>query len=212
MMFSLVYRFFLAAWGEACMFAEQFLFSWRAEFSASVFIKRLCAGAENSTSLFIPCVLSKAFQCRWRLFWMLKALDPVSIWARMVHSVPPLLVSSCQLHSNWGRSLSVNLYLRTFSSNSTSRRWMKSTQAVSWDRFASAGPMILMLSGRLGWVWFLECTNVSFWEFFCLTNTGHTLVPKSSQFGGIEMPREEKNDGCTSEWSCPLFPPSIVSC
>jgi hypothetical protein len=77
------------------MLAERFLFSWRVEFSASVFIKRLCAGAENSTSLFIPCVLSKVFQCRCRLFWMLRALDLVSIWVRMVHSVPPLFVSSC---------------------------------------------------------------------------------------------------------------------
>ncbi len=61
------------------MLAERFLFSWCAKFSASVFIRRLCAGAENSTSLFIPGVLSRAFQCKWRLFWMLRALDPVSI-------------------------------------------------------------------------------------------------------------------------------------
>jgi hypothetical protein len=150
MMFSLVNHFFLAAWGEAWMLAEWFLFSWRAKFSASVFIRRLCVGAENSTSLFIPSVLSRAFQCKWRLFWMLRALDPLSIWARIMHSDPPLVVSSCQLNSSWGRSLSVNLYLRTFSSRSTSRRWMRSAHAELWDHSASTGPVILMLSGRLG--------------------------------------------------------------
>jgi hypothetical protein len=44
------------------------LLSWCAKFSTSVFIRRLCVGVANSASLFIPCVLSRAFQCKWHLF------------------------------------------------------------------------------------------------------------------------------------------------
>jgi hypothetical protein len=69
-----------------------------------------------------------------------------------------------------------------------------------------------MLNGRLGRAWFLECTSVSFREFFSLTKTGHTLALRGSRFGGIEMPREVKKEGGTSECSCPLLPPSVVSC
>ncbi len=39
--FILVKRFFLAAWGEACMLAEWFLLSWCSKLIASVFISRL---------------------------------------------------------------------------------------------------------------------------------------------------------------------------
>jgi len=194
------------------MFVERFLLSCHAELSTSVFINRLCAGAKNSTSLLNPSVLSRAFQCKWCLFWMLKALFVVSMCARMVHSVPPLLASSCQLHSNLGQSLSISLYLRAYSSSSTSRRWMRSVHADSWDHSASTDLVILMLSGRLGRAWFLEWTKVSFWEFFSLTNTGHILALKSSQFDGLGILREVKKDGCTSEWSCPLFPPGVASC
>jgi len=143
---------------------------------------------------------------------MLRALAPVSMWARILHSTPPLLVTFCQLHSNWGWSLSVNLYLRIFSSSSTSRRYIRSTLAELCDHSASARPVILMLNGRLGWAWFLECISVSFREFFSLTKTGHTLALRGSRFGGIEMPREVKKEGGTSECSCPLFPPGVVSC
>ncbi len=132
------------------MLVEQFLLSWCSEIVASVFINRLWAGAENSISLLIPCVLSRTFQCRWCLFWMFRALDPESMWAKMVHSVPPLLDSFCQLHSSWGWSLSVSLYLKTFSSNSTSNRWVRSAHAESWVHMTSIDPVILMLSERLG--------------------------------------------------------------
>jgi len=132
------------------MLAERFLLSWCSEIATSVFINRLWAGAKNSISLLIPCVLLKTFQCRWRLFWMLRALDPESMWAKMVHFVPPLLDSFCQLHSSWGWSLSVSLYLKTFSSNSTSNRWVRSVHAESWVHMTSTDPVTLMLSGRLG--------------------------------------------------------------
>ncbi len=61
------------------MLAEQFLSSSRVEFFAPVFISKLCVGAENSASLFILGMRSKAFQCKCRLFWVLKVLVPVSI-------------------------------------------------------------------------------------------------------------------------------------
>jgi len=91
---------------------------------------------------------------------------------------------------------------------------MKSAQAELGDHSSSvtsAGPVILMLNGRLGKAWFLECTNVSFWEFFSLTRTGHILVLKGFLFGGAGMPREVKKEGCTSECIRPLFPPSVAS-
>jgi hypothetical protein len=40
---------------------------------------------------------------------MFRALVPKSMWARMVHSVPPLLDSFYQDHSSWGRALIVNV-------------------------------------------------------------------------------------------------------
>ncbi len=67
-MSSLVNHFFLATYGEAWMLAERYLFSCWVEFSASVFINKLCAGAANSTSLFILGMRSKVFQCKWHLF------------------------------------------------------------------------------------------------------------------------------------------------
>ncbi len=132
----------------------------------------------------------------------------------MVHSIPPLLSSSCQVHSSWGRSVMLSLNLRIFSSSSSSMRWMRSAQAELGDHssfVASAGPVILMLNGRLGRAWFLECTNVSFWEFFSLTRTGQILVLKGSLFSGARMPREVKKEGCTSECIRPFFPPGMAS-
>jgi hypothetical protein len=82
---------------------------------------------------------------------------------------------------------------------------VRSAQAECWDHSASTGFVILMLNRRLAQAWFLECTSVSFWEFFSLTMTGHTLALKNSRFGGIEMPKEVKKKGCTSECNCPLF-------
>jgi hypothetical protein len=132
----------------------------------------------------------------------------------MVHSIPPLLSSSYHIHSSWGRSLMLSLYLSIFSSNSSSMRWMRSAQAelgVHSASVASASPVILMLNGRLGRAWFLECTNVSFWEFFSLIRTSQTLVLKGSLFGEAGMPREVKKEGCTSECISPLFPPGVAS-
>lgn len=60
-MSSLVNRFFRAACGEACMLAARFLDSWQVELSNSAFIRRLCVGAANSVSLFIPGMSSSAF-------------------------------------------------------------------------------------------------------------------------------------------------------
>lgn len=67
---------------------------------------------------------------------------------------------------------------------------MKPAQAELGVHSISTDPVILMLSGRLGRAWFLECTSVSFREFFSLTKTGHTLALNSSLFGGTWMPRE----------------------
>ncbi len=131
-------------------------------FSISIFFSKLCTGAENSASLFMLGMRSNAFQCKCRLFWMLRALVSVSMCAKMVHSIPPLLISSCQLHSSWGQFLRVNLYLRTFFFSSISRRCVKSAQAELWFHSVSASPMILMFNVRLGEAWFLECTSVSF--------------------------------------------------
>lgn len=75
------------------MLVDRLLFSWCSECTALVFKSRLCVGVENSSSLLIPCLPSNTFQCRWRLFCMLKALVSESMWANMVHSVPPLLGS-----------------------------------------------------------------------------------------------------------------------
>jgi hypothetical protein len=33
-----------------------------------------------------------------------------------------------------------------------------------------------MLRGRFGGAWFLECTRISFREFFALVNTGHIVA------------------------------------
>jgi len=56
-----------------------------------------------------------------------------------------------------------------------------------------------MLAGRLGLAWLLECTIISFREFFSLAKTGQTLALRGSRFCGIDMPREVKKEGGTSE-------------
>jgi hypothetical protein len=93
-MSSFVKRFLRAAYDEACMLAARFLDFRRDKFIRSAFISRLCAGAANFVSLFIPGMSSIAFQCRFILFWMLRALEPVSMCARIVHSTPPLFGTS----------------------------------------------------------------------------------------------------------------------
>jgi len=93
---------------------------------------------------FMAIMASVAFQWRWRLFWTLITLVPVHICARMVHSIPPMSGSSCQLHSRWSRSLRASLYLRTFSSSSDSRRKARSSRVEAWVHPSSGGPAILM--------------------------------------------------------------------
>ncbi|KAH9556310.1 hypothetical protein CY35_07G019600 [Sphagnum magellanicum] len=180
-MSGFVKRFLRAACGEACMLAARFLDSRRDEFIKSAFIRRLCAGAANFVSLFIPSMSSIAFQCRCFLFWMLRALEPVSMCARIVHSTPPLFRTSYQLHSSLGRSLREGLYLRIFSSSSISSLWVKSAQADSQDHSALVGPVILMLAGRLGFAWLFECTTISFLAFFSLARTGQTRALNGSR-------------------------------
>jgi hypothetical protein len=59
---------------------------------------------------------------QWRclLFCTLMALEPVLMCAKIVHSHPPLFLSSCQLHSRERQSLRLRLYLRILSSSSDS--------------------------------------------------------------------------------------------
>jgi len=86
----------------------------------------MCATAPPM-SLFMAEMVSISFQCKCRLFCTLSALDPVRMWARMVHSIPPLPDSACQLHSRWRLPFTAILYLRTFSSSSVSKRSTKSS-------------------------------------------------------------------------------------
>ncbi len=146
---SLTKKFFVAACNEAWMLVERFWFPRRIEFSGTVFISKSCAGAANSASLFMPCASSSTFQCRWRLFCMLKALEPVSMWASIVHSKPPLPTTSCQAHSSWGRSEIDSLNLKTFFSSSTSKRCMRSAHTEFGVHSISTDSVNLMLSGRL---------------------------------------------------------------
>ncbi len=68
-----------------------------------------------------------------------------------------------------------------------------------------------MLSGRFGEAWFLECTRISFWEFFSLTSTGRTLALQYSWLGETGIPREVKKEWCISECVWVLFPPGVAS-
>jgi len=52
-----------------------------------------------------------------------------------------------------------------------------------------------MLNGRLRGVWFFECTNVSFWEFFSLTRISQILVLNGSLFDEAGIPKEVKKEG-----------------
>ncbi len=126
---SLVKHFFLAAWGEAWMLTILLLCVYRSSPWAPVFSRRLCVETINSTSLFMAVIDSNLFQCIRLLFWMLIALDPAFMRARMVHSMPPLLNSSHQLHSRLKRSFNGSLYLSTLSFSPVSTRWMRSFKA-----------------------------------------------------------------------------------
>ncbi len=119
--------FFLAACGEARMLAIFCLCTRCSVLEGSLLRSRLCAATAPPVSLFMAKMVPISFQCRCRLFFTLSALDPVCMWARMVHSIPPLPGSACQLHSRWRLPFTAILYMRTFSSSSTSKRSTKSS-------------------------------------------------------------------------------------
>ncbi len=131
--------FFLAACGEARMLAIFCLWIKCSTFEGSLLRSRLCATTAPPASLFMAERLPISFQWRCRLFCTLSALDPVLMWARMVHSIPPLPGSACQLHSSWRLPLTANLYLRIFSSSSASNRRIKSSWAEVWVHLSSGG-------------------------------------------------------------------------
>lgn len=76
---SLVNRFFLAACGEVRRLAELFLWACRTVFPVFIFLSKLCVGVMNSMLLFISCVGSRIFQCKCRLFCVLRALVSISM-------------------------------------------------------------------------------------------------------------------------------------
>ncbi len=119
--------FFLATYGEARMLAIFCLCTRCSVLEGSLLRSRLCAATALPVSLFMAEMVPISFQCRCRLFCTLSALDPVRMWARMVHSIPPLLGSACQLHSRWRLPFIAILYLRTFSSSSASKWSTKSS-------------------------------------------------------------------------------------
>jgi hypothetical protein len=129
--------------------------AWRSVLTRPDFSRRLWAKLENSMSLFIPVRESDNLQWRCLLFCTLMALEPVLMCARIVHSHPPLIWSSCQLHSKEKQSLRLRLNLRILSSSSDSMLWVMSASAIAWVHSSSGEPVILMLSGRPGRALFL---------------------------------------------------------
>ncbi len=104
----------------------------------------------NSISLFMFEINSKAFQCKCFLFYMLTRLEPMGMWASLVHSILPLLSSSRQFHSRLNWSFNKSLCLRTFSSNPIAMCWINSSMAGLEDQSSPPSPMIMMPIGRLG--------------------------------------------------------------
>jgi len=89
----------------------------------------------------------------------------------------------------------VNLNLRICSSSSNSTWWMRSAHAALGVHSTSgsmAGPTYLMLKGRLGKVFGLECISTSFWSSLSLIRTGQILTLKGSLFAGAEIPKDVK--------------------
>jgi len=147
--------FFPAAYGEARMLAIFCLWMRCSVLEGSLLRSRLCAATTPPASLFMVEMLPISFQCRCHLFCTLSALDPVLMWARMLHSIPPLPGSACQLHSRCRLLFTAILYLRTFSSSSVSKRRIRSSCAEVWVHLSSEGPVSWMLNGRSSGVWFL---------------------------------------------------------
>jgi len=55
----------------------------------SLLRSKLCAATVPPVSLFMAEMVPTSFQWRCHLFCTLSALEPVRMWARMVHSIPP---------------------------------------------------------------------------------------------------------------------------
>ncbi len=175
-----MYLLFLAACSEARVLAILCLYVWWSMQEGPFLRSRSYASVANSASLFMIVMESVSFQCRWRLFCMLIALVRVCIWARMVHTIPPLPGSTCQLHSRWRHSLTASLYLRIFSSSSASRRRTRSAWAKAWVHLSLGGFATLMLIGRSEGPWFLAWTKICFRSFLSCDTTGQTLALQKS--------------------------------
>jgi hypothetical protein len=91
--------FFRAAWGKVWQMSTLLLWTWCSSPPTPYFKRRLWTRATNFILLFMFEIDSRAFKCKCFLFCMLMRLELVGMWARMVHLIPPLLDSSCQLHS-----------------------------------------------------------------------------------------------------------------
>ncbi len=175
-----MYLLFLAPYGEARMLAILCLYVWWSMREGPFLRSKSCASAANSASLFMTVMESVSFQCRWRLFCTLIALVPVCIWAKMVHSIPPLPGSTCQLHSRWRHSLTASLYLRIFSSSSASKCKTRSAWAEAWVHLSSGGLATLMLIGRSEGPWFLAWIKIYFRSFLSRDKMGQTLALQKS--------------------------------
>ncbi len=200
-------HFFRATWGEAWWLAALFLWTWCSSppTPTPCFKRRLWAGAANFISLFMLKIDSRVFQCRCFLL-----LEPMGMWAKMVHSIPPLLGSSCLFHSRLSWSFNKSLCLRTFSSSSIAMCWISSSMVGLEDQSSPPSPVILMPIGRLGMAWFLECISTSFWGPFFLMSIGQTRVLQKSALVGRGIPKEVKKDWWSSEYIWPLSPPRVI--
>jgi hypothetical protein len=74
------------------------------------------------------------------------------------------------------------------------------------DQSSPSSLVILMLIGRLGRVWFLECTSTSFCKPFSLVNTSQTRAFQRSTLVGKGITKEVKKDWWSSEYVWPFFP------
>ncbi len=164
-----------------------------------VFSSRPCAGPANAMSLFMPDMDSRVLQWRFLLFWALIPLCPVLICARIVHSQPPFVWSSCQLHLNVSHPLRLKLNLRIFSSSSDSTSLVSSSRADIGVHSSSEALVHLMCSGRFGRSLFLTQTRISLCSSLSRDKTGQIFALANSCPGGTEIPKEVKKELCTSE-------------
>ncbi len=141
---------------------------------------------------------------------MLKGLQLVGMWARMVHSIPPLLGSSYQLHSKLSWSFNRSFCLMMFSSSPIVMCWISSSMVGLEDQSSPPSPVILMPIGRRVRAWFLECISTSFWGPFSLVSTGQTWALQKSALAGRGITKEVKKDWWNSEYVWPLFPLGVM--